>query len=308
MATKRDAVSTIRGYFYQFDYSIIKVLTLEKETDTICIEGIEDVDINDENNITLHQCKCYEGTEYSHSEIKKAVQWMLKHFAQNRDSCYKYYLYGVYKSGQDKLPNPLTVDFAKKYFFTTRHNNGSIDRLYDELSLNDDALSEFLNKLIININAESYSKQEQTVRETICSSLECRAQDVELYYCNALSIIKKLAAEKNPSDRTISRAEFIRQIRTVDDQFELWLLHKKGKDKFAKAIKKNFFSNGVNISPYNRFFIIECNKNTSIVDLKTIILLISKKYSKLTNHAKPKFCPYFCFYGLNEDKLIELKR
>lgn len=40
----RDAVSTIRGYFYQFDYSILQVLQLERDTDTICIEGIEDVD------------------------------------------------------------------------------------------------------------------------------------------------------------------------------------------------------------------------------------------------------------------------
>jgi hypothetical protein len=56
MATKRDAVSTIRGHFYRFDHSIIKALTLEKETDTICIEEIKDVDINDENYITLYQC------------------------------------------------------------------------------------------------------------------------------------------------------------------------------------------------------------------------------------------------------------
>lgn len=93
MAT-RDAVSTIRGYFYQFDYSMIKLLELENETDTVCIEGIEDVDINDGNNIYLHQCKCYEGTEYNHAVIKNAVIWMLKHFANNSKSGYKYYIYG----------------------------------------------------------------------------------------------------------------------------------------------------------------------------------------------------------------------
>lgn len=81
---KRDAVSTIRGYFYQFDYSILQVLQLERDTDTICIEGIEDVDINDDKNIVLHQCKCYEGIKYNHSEIKEAIQWMFKHFADNK--------------------------------------------------------------------------------------------------------------------------------------------------------------------------------------------------------------------------------
>ena len=81
---KREAVSTIRGYFYQFDYTILKVLELEHDDDTICIEGIEDVDISNEDNITFHQCKCYEETEYNHSVIAPAVRWMLKHFSENK--------------------------------------------------------------------------------------------------------------------------------------------------------------------------------------------------------------------------------
>ena len=64
MAT-RDAVSTIRGYFYQFDYSILQVLRLENDTDTICVEGIEDVDINDENNIMVTSKNPYEKEEKS---------------------------------------------------------------------------------------------------------------------------------------------------------------------------------------------------------------------------------------------------
>lgn len=79
-----------------------------------------EIDINDENNIVLHQCKCYEGTEYNHSEIKEALEWMLKHFADNKDSDYKYYLYGVYKSEQHKLPQIINVEFAKKNFFTKK--------------------------------------------------------------------------------------------------------------------------------------------------------------------------------------------
>ena len=72
MAT-RDAVSTIRGFEYQFDYSILQVLKLEREEDTICIEGLEDVDINDKNNITLHQCKCYEGTECLLAQLSSLI-------------------------------------------------------------------------------------------------------------------------------------------------------------------------------------------------------------------------------------------
>ncbi len=304
----RDAVSTIRGYFYQFDYSILQVLKLENDSDTICIEGIEDVDVNDENNITLHQCKCYEGTEYNHSEIKKALEWMLKHFADNKDSDYKYYIYGVYKSGQYKLPHFIDVEFAKKNFFTKKHRNAPIEYLYQQLNLSDDDITLFLQKLTIDINAVGLEMQEKAVREELCKALDCKIQQIEPYYCNALSIIRRLATQTDLSDRTISRSQFIQEVKDVDNQFEVWLLHKNGSANFAKAIKKKYFNNVLNISPYDRFFIIECNKNTSIIELKTILLRISDKYSKLSQRAKPKFCPYFCFYGLDDTKLLELKR
>ena len=43
--------------------------------------------------------------------------------------------------------------------------------------------------------------------------------------------------------------------------------------------------------------------------MKTVILHISRKYSNLRQRANPKFCPYFCFYSLDENtKLVELKK
>lgn len=306
MAT-RDAVSTIRGYFYQFDYSILQVLRLENDTDTICVEGIEDVDINDENNIILHQCKCYEGTEYNHSEIKDALEWMLKHFSKNKDSEYKYYLYGVYKSGQDKLPQVIDVDFAKKNFFTKKHRDAPTDYLYEKLSLSDDDIALFLQRLIININAVGLEMQVKLVCDELCKSIGCKPQEIEPYYCNALSIIRHLATQKSVATRTISRSQFIEDVKRVDNQFDVWLINRIKMDKFAKAIKKKYFTN-FNISPYNRFFIIECEKDISIPELKTIIIRISNKYSKLSQRAKPKFCPFFCFWGIEECQLIELKK
>lgn len=306
MAT-RDAVSTIRGYFYQFDYSILQVLRLENDTDTICVEGIEDVDINDENNIILHQCKCYEGTEYNHSEIKDALEWMLKHFSDNKDSEYKYYLYGVYKSGQDKLPQVIDVDFAKKNFFTKKHRDAPTDYLYQKLSLSDDDIALFLQKLEININAVGLEAQEKAARDELCKGIGCKPQEIEPYYCNALSIIRRLATQNNCSDRTISRSQFIQEVKEVDNQFDMWLLHKNGVDKFAKAIKKKYFSD-YNISPYSRFFIIEVDNKISIAEIKTAILHIARKYSKLRKRDTPKFSPFFCFCGINDANLIELKK
>ena len=303
---KREAVSTIRGYFYQFDYSILKVLEQGHDDDTICIEGIEDVDIRNKDNVTLHQCKCYEETEYNHSVIAPAVRWMLKHFSENKTNNYNYYIYGTFKKGQDKLKE-INVEFAKKHFLTfTKDKQKHI--LHSELGLSDEDLSAFLSKLNINIYADSYETQEKKIKENLCVCLGCGKQEVDLYYCNALNIVKQLATEKDIHNRVISRKDFYDKLKSIDRQFDIWLLYKNGKSKFAKVIKKKYFSNSFNLSPYGRFFLIECNSSTSIVDLKTVILHISKKYSNLRPRATPKFCPFFCFQGITEAKLVDLKR
>ena len=80
----RSAEKTIKGYYYQFDYSIIKVLELNNDNDTICIEGVEDVDITDESQVVFHQCKCYESSDYVDSKITPAIRQMLRHYANNK--------------------------------------------------------------------------------------------------------------------------------------------------------------------------------------------------------------------------------
>jgi hypothetical protein len=45
MAKSRSAESTIIGYYYQFDYFILKLLQCQNDSDSVTIEGIEDVDL-----------------------------------------------------------------------------------------------------------------------------------------------------------------------------------------------------------------------------------------------------------------------
>ena len=51
----RSAVDTIRGYFYQFDLSILSVLKLTSPDDSIEIECTEDIDIRTATEITATQ-------------------------------------------------------------------------------------------------------------------------------------------------------------------------------------------------------------------------------------------------------------
>ena len=164
MAKGRDAVDTIIGYYYQFDYYILQLISLSNDNDTVTIEGIEDVDILDENELIAVQCKYYAKTEYNHSIIAKPIRFMLKDYVsrvpQKRNIRYK--LYGKYQSGHDKYPGVLTVDFAKKSLFTYTEKKVT-HILHDELFLTDADIEDFLSKVDVDINAEDYSVQQKNV-------------------------------------------------------------------------------------------------------------------------------------------------
>ena len=93
----RSAIDTIRGYCYQFDKSILEVLSLESDTDSIEVEGIEDVDIVQQGELSAIQCKYYEKTSYNHSVIAKPIRLMLEHFSKNTDQIGNYHLFRHYK-------------------------------------------------------------------------------------------------------------------------------------------------------------------------------------------------------------------
>ncbi len=73
----RSAVDTIKGYFYQFDFTIKKLLELSNETDSVAIERVEDVDLKTSSEEIAIQCKYYSKSEYNHSVIAKPIRFTL---------------------------------------------------------------------------------------------------------------------------------------------------------------------------------------------------------------------------------------
>ena len=67
----RTAIASIKGYFYQFDYSMLCALELKEDTVQLTVESIEDVEITDFHSKTTIQCKYYAGTDYNHSIISE---------------------------------------------------------------------------------------------------------------------------------------------------------------------------------------------------------------------------------------------
>lgn len=309
MAKGRDAIDTITGYYYQFDYFILQLIMLSSDCDTVTIEGIEDVDILDENELTAIQCKYYAKTEYNHSVIAKPIRLMLKDYAsrtqQKRNIRYK--LYGKYQSGQDKYPGSLSLEFAKKSLFTYTENK-VVHVLHNELSLTDKEIEDFLSKVDVDINAEDYKVQQDNVIKGLEKIFQCSNFEAEYYYYNnALRLVKEIATKQDVRDRIVSKREFLEQINSKKMLFDKWYLQFKGVHEYCAEIKKQYFSPR-NVSPYERFFLIDCDKIINDTKLVSLIIKISRNWSKLSKREVHPFCPYIYLNGVSEERLIILKK
>ena len=190
--TNRSATDTIKGYFYQFDYSIKKILECSNPNDSITIEGIEDIDVESATDETAIQCKYYAKTEYNHSVIGKPIRFMLTHFMndkKNGKSPIEYSLYGYYKSGHNKLVLPISVDDLKDNYLTYT-DKGVKQFHHRNISASDSDLGDFISHLEINIHAQEYDKQLESVLDLFKKSFNCNDFEAEyFYYNNALNAI-----------------------------------------------------------------------------------------------------------------------
>lgn len=312
----RSAVSTLNGYFYQFDFTILQLLKLEHMTDKIMVEGIEDVDVSSADSKIAIQCKYYEGTEYNHSEISEAVKYLLMDFAErkhNGKNKIKYMLYGYYSKGQDKFPNTLDVPFLKLKFLTHRRrikdsNQFETIEEYKLLNLSDNDLEEFLTLLKIDVNAQEFQQQMQDIFEHIIDIFKCTIFEAEHYYYNsALKVIKNIAIRRISSEREISKGEFLECINKKELLFNQWFyLFRTQKEVFRK-IRKEYFT-CFNVSPYERFFLIDAGETEfDLITLKDLVYLLIKKWSKCSQREKQSFCPYVYFNNISEEQLAMIK-
>ncbi len=307
----RTAIDTIKGYFYQFDYAIAKLLELGTDTETIVVEGIEDVDISTATDETAIQCKYYAKTEYNHSVIAKPIRLMLDHYKEVTNGTKKrinYKLYGYFQSGQTKLTLPINSTFLKDHFLTYKENTVKYFH-HTKHSLTDTQLDDFISLLDIDISALEYQAQVSKISTLLMKQFSCKAFEAEhFFYNNALKVIKDIAVESDITKRKISKSEFLTKINFKRVLFNEWFVTYKGEAKLFAELRSQYFT-VLNISSFERFFIIEVPTiNYVRAELKDLILTISKKWSKLSAREPSPFCPYIYLHGIISTELLELKK
>ena len=312
MVADRSAVSTITGYFYQFDRSILSILGLSGANDSVAIECIEDIDVHTATETTAVQCKYYEKSEYNHSVIKPAIMFMLAHYKAGLTAGrqpIQYQLSGHFASGQDKLVLPFDIGFLKTNFLTTASKDNTIKK-HEELGVSDAELADFLNLLSIDVNAVKFEDQFRAIIDSLVKQFGCSPFAAEFFYYNsALRVIKDLAIEPDEALRVITRAAFIKRIDTSSYLFDEWFIAKLGTAKYYRALRNEFFAAGVNVSPADRLFIIHpAGDSYSRNAVKTLLKTISRKYSKLSKRDSKPFSPYVLLVGIDDTELAGLKQ
>ncbi len=306
----RSAVDTIRGYFYQFDLTILSILKLPSLDESVEIECIEDIDIRTATDITATQCKYYAKTEYNHSVIKDAIMHMVSHFKETLTGTKPkifYSIYGYYTSGQEKLDVDIDVDFLKKHFLTYTKERVTYHH-HQDLQLTDADLKEFLRRLTINIRAVDFDTQFREILDTLQNIFNSKSFSAEyFYYNNSLAVIRELSIEADKKNRSITKRKFLERINTSSILFNEWFVEKKGKEKHFAALRNEYFSE-VNISPFERFFLVEIDETSYVrYELKNLLFELSRKWSKLSKREPSPFCPYIYVHGLPDSELLALK-
>ena len=319
--TNRSANATIKGYFYQFDHTILQVLDAVSINASVVIEGIEDVDIEDEANVVLVQCKYYEGTEYNHSVIKDAVIQMLRHYHKAglfEHQQLRYRLYGHYKNGQNKLKQPFNLDFLKDHFLTYTESDKDKRKTkqleHERLKLSDAQLAHFQSLLEVNINAPSYEDQQsQIVTKLKTQITDCSQEDAEaFYYPNAINVIQGLAVMKDIKDRKITKAKFLTNVNRKEIIFSRWLRQKFSDEQYAKYIKRRHFVYGSTKVPCaSRIFVIDTAGEFDISKVTSLLVRLGTRFSHVEHKSTPqndRFCPYVLMRNLPPQDLISLKK
>lgn len=311
----RSANAPIKGYFYQFDHTIVRLLEAPTTQSSVVVEGVEDIDFDSGDDSAFVQCKYYEGTEYNHSVIKDAVIQMLKHFhagSCQADQKFKYRIYGHYKGGQEKLPTKFNLDFLKKHFLTYEQKK-IVHEVHSELGIRDEQLASFLKLLEIDLRAPSYEEQQKAVIKLLVSQISgCKAEDAEVFhYPNALNAIRNLAIQAEENDRKITKGKFLEAVNCKDVVFGMWLRQKFGNDYYARLIKRRHFKYAATKVPKaSRIFAIDMTNEFDLAKAIGLLAKIGKGFSHVEHKRtleKDRFCPYVLLRGVTPDEVASLK-
>ena len=291
MAT-RTAEATIKGYYYQFDTTILKLLDLVNDTDEVIIEGVEDIDINSTDETTI-QCKYLSKPNFINSAVREPITLMLDHFVNPKTSNnYKYILYAHF---ENEIPGNEPIIDLKKLKEILTYKENKIEKHYEiEKGISDALLNSFLLQFNFLFGFEFYNQQAQVISKLKnifnCSSFEADT----LFYNNALRIIIDKAIQKGITNRKINKLDFLTTINCSQTLFNEWFIKLRSKSEYLKLVSQNLKSTSALRANKLKYIFIGkniLNSNNSELPIVSLIENLITKFYKANNSLRDAKVP-----------------
>ena len=320
----RQADSTIKGYLYQFNKSLLEIFESD-ETAKITVEGaIEDIDIECINNrVKTIQCKYHEDEKYQISSVAVPITEMLCHFCESKalNMTFDYILYAYFADNVSEvdmseyiafLEKTKNKDFLTKYFhriyeiddnqiLAVANKSRKTDMEKKQLVRYYDNNRENLKlKVDIQLFWEHFkyvkAKKFDVLKEDVIRELY-NMVDVDtannLYYPNALAHIAEMSANEDIEKRTITKRQFLTyltDIKTV--MITRWNMEVLDA-KTVLMYKKRHLSNMLGSNPEVRTIVF--SKKFIDENRDGIFLLVQQYIDKYYRKVKLQKPPIFIF-------------
>jgi len=230
---KRTADYTIEGFLYQFNKTLLEILTATDDA-SVTVEGIiEDIDVSSSDGLCAIQCKYHESqNEFSLSVIYKPILEMMKHFVGLPELCVKYHLYAYFpnKSGY----HDITKEELEKILVS---KNKDLQVLIKEVEGKID-LESFIKNLTIEFG-KSFTELEETVHSELAKAGLPKGEIETLIYPNAINEIAVMSTKHNVEERITTKQALIDSLRKIrKTAVTRWTLSLRSYKKILEAKQK----------------------------------------------------------------------
>lgn len=300
MPNSRVADSTIKGFIYQFNKTILEIL--KSTTDTIHIEGIvEDIDIySDDNSIKAIQCKYHESSEtFKLSLIYKPIILMIKTFLERPSDKINFILF-LYLPSETPRDEKLTLEQMEKILGTQTKD---LKKIVESLDLKKLDKQKFIDQLIVRFDV-SIDALEDQIKGQLETVEKFKALDVEgLLYPNLLAEIQRRSTIKEHELRKVTKQEIFnfldRQSKVVINK---WTLMTRSRKALLKTLRDDFRTE-MNPNSLSRCFIFKGFNGEEVDRVAHFINLYVGKYLKKPSHKPASFV-----FDIEVEKFQELVR
>jgi len=306
--TSRSAEATIKGYYYQFDTTILRLLELKNPSDVIAIEGIEDIDIHTATESTAVQCKYLSKQNFTNSSVREPITLMLDHFVLNQSSPINYVLYAHFEKEHGGAVKIISLKDLKEILTYSEKKVQKSHHIDNGIS--DTVLKSFLKKFKMVFGVKFEDQQSSVILKLktyfSCSDFEADA----FYYNNGLRNVIDISILKDANKRKLSKAQFLTAIDTAKQLYNEWYIRLKSKAEFLKQISHSIKATKANVASKSRHIIISeeiLNANNSELNFIGMVENLVHTYYRM-GHALRDAKPPTLILDVDQQHLTEIKK